>query len=249
MTSKNPYTVRLRVGDIVRGVVVYGSCGDGRWRDRSKNNYRHAVALALPGISEPNKNNFFSLNRAGNSLWWIDYHKIYPDTIYQSSIARWTIQQVPPALPNTSSSSTMHLPSRTEEIAIFRAIVIEAVLIVGGNLLTIFLFVLEKKLRKKSFLLVFNMAFADVLLGAVSLPLYIYLRDGFRPPKTAGGVFPLNWSVVFISCERFYAVYWQLNIRRQVRRCCGIDDETIALLPIASKFGPQEVKSFSQLCA
>ena len=50
---------------------------------------------------------------------------------------------------------------------------IEAVLIVGGNLLTICLFVLEKKLRKKSLLLVMNMAFADVMLVAVSLPLYI----------------------------------------------------------------------------
>ena len=96
---------------------------------------------------------------------------------------------------------------------------IEAVLIVGGNLLTIFLFVLEKKLRKKSLLLVMNMAFADVMLGAVSLPLYIYLRVGFRQPLWRKGVLePLEvfflWidliflqasllSAVFISCERF----------------------------------------------
>ena len=128
---------------------------------------------------------------------------------------------------NTSSSTTMHLPSRTEEIAICSAIVIEAVLIAGGNSLTIFLFVLEKKLRKKSLLLVINMALADVMLGAVSLPLYIYLRVGFRPPLWRKGVLdPLEvfflWidliflqasliSAVFISCERFYAVYWPLK--------------------------------------
>ena len=121
----------------------------------------------------------------------------------------------------------MHLRSRTEEIAICSAIVIEADLIAGGNSLTIFLFVLGKKLRKKSLLLVINMAFADVMLGAVSLPLYIYLRVGFRPPLWEKGVLePLQefflWidliffqasliSAVFRSCERFYAVYWPLK--------------------------------------
>ena len=128
---------------------------------------------------------------------------------------------------NTSSSTTMHLPSRTEEIAICSALVIEAVLIAGGNSLTIFFFVLEKKLRKKSLLLVINMAFADVMLGAVLLPLYIYLRIGFWPPLWRKGVLePLEvfflWidliflqasliSAVFISCERLYAVYWPLK--------------------------------------
>ena len=112
---------------------------------------------------------------------------------------------------NTSSSSTMHLPSRTEEIAICNAIMIEAVLIVGGNLLTICLFVLEKKLRKKSLLLVMNMLFADVMLVAVSLPLYIYLRVGFRPPLwrkrvfgTAGGVFA--FGLISFSCRPPYVL-------------------------------------------
>ena len=65
------------------------------------------------------------------------------------------------------------------------------------------------------------------MLGAVSLPLYIYLRIGFWPPLWRKGVLdPLEvfflWidliflqasliSAVFISCERLYAVYWPLK--------------------------------------
>ena len=49
------------------------------------------------------------------------------------------------------------------------------VLISVGNLLTFVVFALEKMLRKKSLLLVINMAFADSILEAVSKPLYVFL--------------------------------------------------------------------------
>ena len=74
---------------------------------------------------------------------------------------------------NTSSFS-----SRTEGIALCSAFVIEAVLIVFGNVLTIVLFALKKRLPKKSLFLVVNMAFADVILGAVSLPFFVFLVVG-----------------------------------------------------------------------
>ena len=45
---------------------------------------------------------------------------------------------------------------------------LEAVLISVGNLLTFVVFASEKPLRKKSLLLVINMAFADAILEAVS---------------------------------------------------------------------------------
>ena len=60
---------------------------------------------------------------------------------------------------NTSSSAMLPFSSRTEGIALCSAFVIEAVLIVLGNLLTIVLFALKKRLRKKSLFLVVNMAF------------------------------------------------------------------------------------------
>ena len=69
-------------------------------------------------------------------------------------------------------------PSQAQEIAMVTAFMFESGLIVGGNMLAIILFAKEKKLRRKSLFLVMNMALADVMLGAVSLPLYVYLFIG-----------------------------------------------------------------------
>ena len=65
--------------------------------------------------------------------------------------------------------------SSVQVIAWSCALATEAVVIVVGNLLTIILFALNKKLRsKKSLYLVLNMAFADLFLGGISLPTYVY---------------------------------------------------------------------------
>ena len=123
------------------------------------------------------------------------------------------------------SLSSMEVPPRADGIALCSAFVFEAVLIVAGNLLTIAFFAMKKKLRKKSLLLVINMAFADVMLGAVSLPLYIYLWVGphfnlwsFRASLELSfficdTIFSQASliSAVFISCERFFAVFWALK--------------------------------------
>ena len=132
---------------------------------------------------------------------------------------------------NTSSSAMLPFSSRTEGIALCSAFVIEAVLIVLGNLLTIVLFALKKRLRKKSLFLVVNMAFADVMLGAVSLPFFVFLVVGL-PYQLWSISYDLQlvldsfyiavdvifsqasvMSAVFISCERFHAVNWPLKHR------------------------------------
>ena len=80
-----------------------------------------------------------------------------------------------------SSPAHMEFPSRAEEIVVCSALLFEALLIVKGNFVTIVFFAVEKELRKrKSLFLVINMqymAFADVMLGAVSVPLF---RGGSR---------------------------------------------------------------------
>ena len=69
---------------------------------------------------------------------------------------------------NTSTLPTMtDTPSKAQGIAVVTALMFESGLIV----MAIILFAGEKKLREKSLFLVMKMALADVMLGAVSLPL------------------------------------------------------------------------------
>jgi len=136
---------------------------------------------------------------------------------------------------NTSSSPTEEVPSKQEAIAICSVLVLEAVLIVVGNLLTIVLFAINKEIRNKSLYLVINMAFADFILGAVSLPTLIYeigdeyylwslanencffFYTFFAIVDTVFSQVSLS-SAALISVERFYATYWPLKHRTLSKR-------------------------------
>jgi len=128
---------------------------------------------------------------------------------------------------NTSENATGSsrvIPSKTEGISLCTAsFVLVFLLVIVGNLLTIVLFAVNRNLRKRSLLLVINMAFADLMLGILSLPLYIhYLGYSFGLWKggwpmslnicyTIVDIFFLQASLIsaaFISGERFYAIYW-----------------------------------------
>ena len=140
---------------------------------------------------------------------------------------------------NTSTSPTMtDTPSKAQGIAVVTAFMFESAIIIMGNMLVIILFAREKKLRKKSLFLVMNMALADVMLGAVSLPLWVYFSVGpYYQRWTAKPNTPMSYSfyfldttfsqsslisAVFISCERFYAVYWPLKHKTLSTRAYGI---------------------------
>ena len=80
---------------------------------------------------------------------------------------------------NTSTSPTMtDTPSKAQGIAVVTAFMFESAISIMGNMLVIILFAREKKLRQKSLFLVMNMALADVMFGAVSLPLFVYFLAG-----------------------------------------------------------------------
>ena len=140
---------------------------------------------------------------------------------------------------NTFTSPTMmDTPSKAQEgRVVVTAFMFESAIIVMRNMLVIILFAREKKLRKKSLFLVMNMAVADTVLGAVALPLHVYLTVGpehefiFHFLDTTFSQSSLI-SAGFISCERFYAVFWPLKHKTLSMRTYGIVIFTVWSLAI-----------------
>ena len=126
---------------------------------------------------------------------------------------------------SSSFSSRAKIFSNVQIIAWSFAFSAQAVAVVMGNMLAIALFSFNKKLRKKkSLYLVMNMAFADLMLGGIYIPSFIfflvnpenqssYERSFFR--KIICAFFSLASSITaaLISAERFYAIYWPLKHR------------------------------------
>ena len=140
---------------------------------------------------------------------------------------------------NISKVNVLVLPtvpiSRPEGIAWCISFSLLSIFIVVGNLLTIILFVVKKRVRKKSLYFVISMASADLMLGTLGLPLYVqflistdYCR--LSTPK-------MNWTLVYvsrssyklslfvsltsaalISYERFYAIHFPFKHRTKTTK-------------------------------
>lgn len=136
---------------------------------------------------------------------------------------------------NNSLNATLFLTSfnQTDGVIWCTALVLVSLFVVIGNVLSLGIFALNKKLRKKSFLLVINMAFADLMLGALALPLYIYHVGKDFKLWTADGDDSLEMlyrvvdtvcaqasiiTATFIAVERFFATGWPLKHRLLARR-------------------------------
>ena len=155
------------------------------------------------------------------------------------------------AAANTSSMNVNDLsrivPSKAEGIAWCTAFIFAFVFIVVGNLLIIVLFAENRRLRKRGLFLVINMTFADLMLGTVSLPIYIYIvGESFQLWK---GGSPMSLSIfyaivdiifsqaslisaAFISGERFYAIYWPFKHRTLSMRAYRIIIVTVWALTL-----------------
>ena len=131
------------------------------------------------------------------------------------------------SLQNATDSSKV-LPSKAEGIALCTGFILSFVFIVVGNLLTIVLFAVNRRLHKRSLFLVINMAFADLMLGTVSLPIYIYsFGRNFQLWKGGWSMSLSSFYIIVdiffsqaslisaasISGERFYAIYWPFKHR------------------------------------
>ena len=129
-------------------------------------------------------------------------------------------------LNNSFSSMVINeMLSEAQVIAWSCALASEAVVTVLGNMLTIVLFTFNKKQRaKKSLYFVINMAFADLVLGGASLPLFVYFM--VTRSRLYFSEFPSFLKIIFmvssvasfttaalISAERYYAIFWPLKHR------------------------------------
>ena len=130
-------------------------------------------------------------------------------------------------LENTTGSLRI-VPSKAEGIALCTGFIVSFVFIVIGNLVTIGLFVVKRRLHKRSLFLVINMAFADLMLGILTLPLYIYIVGNSFELWNGGWLMSLSIfyttvdtffsqasliSATFISGERYYAICWPFEHR------------------------------------
>ena len=147
----------------------------------------------------------------------------------------------------SNDTSSRYPPTEAEGIAVCSVFIVADVFIVSGNLLTLALFALSKKLRKRSLFMVINMAFSDLLLGSLTLPIYIVIvgssyrlwnfkisRDfemSFYFVDTALSQASLI-SAVFISLERFHAVYWPLQHRTLSLRAYRVGISVVWVLSI-----------------
>jgi len=104
---------------------------------------------------------------------------------------------------NNATGSSRIVPSKAEGIALCAAFVLVFALVVVGNLLTIILFAVNRNLRKRGLLLVINMAFADRMLGILSLPLYIH-AVGYRFGLWKGG-WPMCLSNFYTIVDTFFS--------------------------------------------
>ena len=129
------------------------------------------------------------------------------------------------------TSSLIGVLSKKEGIVWCSVYALEAVSIVVGNLVTIVLFAVNRDLRKKSLYLIINVAFADLMYGALLTPFDIYfIYVGYFYELWSGNqsstALNISYHIIsfflvqnsltssaLISCERFYAVYWPLKHR------------------------------------
>ena len=97
---------------------------------------------------------------------------------------------------------------------------VAAVIIVAGNSLTIAAFTTRRLMRRRAHFFLISLAVADMMVGAVAIPLYMYLslRTGlqkgavhhvFETVDILAGLTSV-FTLGMISAERFFAIGWPL---------------------------------------
>ena len=125
------------------------------------------------------------------------------------------------SLENATDSSTV-LPSKAEGIALCTGFILSFMFIVVGNLLVIVWFAVNRRFHKRSLFLVINMAFADLMLGTLTLPLYICRVGKSFQLWNGGWVMPLSFFHAIVDTLLFFRVgvvnFCSFCVRREILR-------------------------------
>ena len=121
---------------------------------------------------------------------------------------------------NATGSSRI-VPSYAEGIVLCTAFILTLVFIVVGILLTIVLFAVNRRLRRmRSLFLVINMVFADLMVGAEFLPIYIYAL--VAPYKFWTGGWSSSLIIFYLLVDSFFYAclvkFCRFHIRRKILR-------------------------------
>ncbi|CAH3029173.1 unnamed protein product, partial [Porites evermanni] len=133
---------------------------------------------------------------------------------------------------NTSNATTgieripqLSVRSYQDDIAFVVAFCILALMIVFGNSLVIGAFQVNRRLRTASNMLLISLATADILIGTISVPLYVYVSvtNGYQL-RTVHMIFDIICEVssvlnlTAISLERCYALLYPIKHRNISKR-------------------------------
>ena len=133
-----------------------------------------------------------------------------------------------------------------ESVAWCAAFLLEALLIILGNSLIIVLFVKNRRLHKRRFYLLVSLAASDLLVGAISIPLWVYydggIYIGWKVNLTGYAAMAMEivdilslvsslLTLTAIAIERMCAVTWPFRYETIQRRSYCI---VIALIWMAS---------------
>ena len=126
---------------------------------------------------------------------------------------------------NMTSVPPRNSPSKSVTIIWCVLFFLLAAAIVAGNTLTILIFTMRQFQRRAAHLLLINLTSTDLAVGAISIPLYVYLT-GYQlwnidsvivPPiyelsDVLSGLTSI-FSIAVISLERLYAIIWPFKHR------------------------------------
>ena len=149
-----------------------------------------------------------------------------------------------------NKSSNSSIPSRSSAIAWCVAFSTEALAVVIFNFLTVVIFATNRPLRKRKYYLLFNLAIADFIVGAVAMPYFLYnfgggfglwkiqWMSGHRIVSISIEIFSVFSSIinqVGVSLERLFSTFCPFRHRALDRKVYFV---SIALIWVLATFPP-----------